>query len=334
MRQGHRWFYSGMVAFIASLIATGSASTQEKFNLTALGSGATGIMAGMNAGVAAAVQAAYPGATITYQPSGAGIANIASVNLGRAPLAYAADAELALAIEGRAPFREKVTSFRAIANLVTGVGLHIVVTKDVAERHKLKDFSDLAKNKAAVRIVSNTRGNVVSMLADDFLKEIGITQATIREWGGEHIYVPSQEHASLFADRRADVMMNFTNVRSASMVETMKTRDVVMLTIDRNLVDRVAERNGLQTMTIPASAYDFMADDLYTAQLGVVLIAHESVSDDHAYAITKALVEHTEKFQAAHPAFRATTPEFMASLKAAPYHPGAARLYREKGLMK
>src|SRR6185295_11767297 len=99
-----------------------------------------------------AVQAAFPGSTITYQTSGSGIANIAAIDQNRAPLGYAVDAEMALALEGKAPFRGKITSFRAIAYLVGGVGMHLVVTREVAEKYGLKDLSDIAKKKPPLRI--------------------------------------------------------------------------------------------------------------------------------------------------------------------------------------
>ena len=72
-----------------------SAQAQQPFNLTAVGSAGTGILASLNAGVAAAVQAGYPGSTVTYQTGGGGIANIAAIDKGRAPLGFAVDVEMA-----------------------------------------------------------------------------------------------------------------------------------------------------------------------------------------------------------------------------------------------
>ena len=171
-------------------------------------------------------------------------------------------------------------------------------------------------------------------MALDFLREIGVSVDDVKAWGGEKMFVTSQEFPAMFADRKADTMLNMTNIRAAAMLDMMKSRELRMLTVDRALVDRVAARYGLRTMTIPKSAYDFMTEDLYTPELGIALIAHHSVKDAHAYAIAKALVEHLDKFQAMHPSFKATTKEYLAALKVGEYHSGAAKLYREKGLMK
>jgi TRAP transporter TAXI family solute receptor len=327
-------FRRAVSAAALALAFAGGAAAQESFNLTALGSAPTGILATANAGVAAAVQAAYPGSTITYQTSGSGIANIAAIDRGRAPLGYAVDAEMALALAGAAPFKEKLTSFRAIAYLVGGVGMHVVTTREAAEKYGLKEFADIAKKKLPLRIVSNARGNVVSIISVENLKEIGVSVDDVKSWGGEKMFVTSQEFPTMFADRKADTMLNMTNIRAAAMLDMMRARELVMLPVDRALVDRVAQRYGLRTMTIPKSAYDFMTADVYTTEIGIVLIAHKDVSDDHAYRIAKALVEHTDKFQSMHPAFKQTTPDYLAALKVGEYHPGAAKLYREKGLLK
>ncbi len=324
---------SAVLATIA-LSVQAPARAQEAFNLTALGSAGTGILASLNAGVAAAVQTAYPGSTVTYQTGGGGIANIAAIDKNRAPLGYAVDVEMSFALQGREPFKEKIDSFRTVAMLNGGIGMHFIVSKELADKHGLKDFADIAKKKVPIRMVSNQRGNIVSTVAEDFLKEIGVTAADVKAWGGDIMYINSQDHAGLFADRRADTMLNMTNLRAASMIDTMKSKDLVMLSVDRALVDRVAKRLNLRTMTIPKATYDFMTEDLYTAEIGVALIAHKDVKDEHAYAIAKSLTEHLDKFQAIHPTFRATTVQFLTQNAVGQYHPGALKAYREKGLVK
>jgi hypothetical protein len=41
-----------------------------------------------------------------------------------------------------------------------------------------------------------------------------------------------------------------------------------------------------------------------------------------------------DKMKGVHKSMQALTPELMASVKVVPYHPGAARAYKEAGLMK
>ena len=62
-------------------------------------------------------------------------------------------------------------------------------------------------------------------------------------------------------------------------------------------------------------------------------ITNEALDEQSAYDLTKALVEQIEKIRAAHPFLKQLTKEYLASLKVVPYHPGAARYYKEAGLM-
>jgi uncharacterized protein len=319
---------------LASLTLLSSPASAQNFNLTAIGLSPTGVMAVINTGVAAAVQEAYPGSTVTFQSGSGGIANIMAIHQNRVPLAYAVDAEMAAALAGRSPFKEKIDSFRTIAYVAGFVPMHFIVSKDMAEKHGLKTFRDIAAKKPPLKIIFNTRANIVSAISERLLKEIGVSLDDVRSWGGEIIYAPGSEHAPLFADRRANAMINMTNIRSASMVAIQRSVEVVMLSVDKAIIDSVANDAGITTMVIPKSAYDFMPDDLYTLTLGIALIGHSSVSDDHAYRIAKALIEHSGKFQAAHPSLKAITPQYMASLNIGQYHPGATRAFREKGLMK
>jgi len=54
-----------------------------------------------------------------------------------------------------------------------------------------------------------------------------------------------------------------------------------------------------------------------------------------AYAITKGILENVEKFKAAHRLLQqAVTLQSLSEPGQAPFHPGAEKYLREKGLMK
>jgi TRAP-type uncharacterized transport system substrate-binding protein len=55
------------------------------------------------------------------------------------------------------------------------------------------------------------------------------------------------------------------------------------------------------------------------------------MSDDLAYAITRAMFENIADLQAVHPAANETTVDFTMSATPIPLHPGAIRYYEEIG---
>ena len=70
--------------------------------------------------------------------------------------------------------------------------------------------------------------------------------------------------------------------------------------------------------------------------LGTMIIAHKSVTDDIAYLVTKTIVENKADLVKAHQAFSEFVPEnaWKPENTAIPLHPGAARYYSERGWLK
>jgi TRAP transporter TAXI family solute receptor len=65
----------------------------------------------------------------------------------------------------------------------------------------------------------------------------------------------------------------------------------------------------------------------------IYLVAAKAFSDDAAYAVIKALWDNMKELWAMHPSLRSWQQSHMVSTAAyIPYHPGAIRFYKEKGL--
>jgi len=65
----------------------------------------------------------------------------------------------------------------------------------------------------------------------------------------------------------------------------------------------------------------------------ITLVAAPHLSDDVAYNITKAVWENYKELAPVHPQLKRWTPDRFASARAVvPYHPGAIKFYKEKGV--
>jgi TRAP transporter TAXI family solute receptor len=93
---------------------------------------------------------------------------------------------------------------------------------------------------------------------------------------------------------------------------------------------------GLARYTIKAGVYgdQGISEDVHTIQSPTVLIASSETPEDVVYKITQALVEGREDFGNVVSAMKGITAEQMAENFGMPYHPGAERYFREKGLVK
>ena len=63
-------------------------------------------------------------------------------------------------------------------------------------------------------------------------------------------------------------------------------------------------------------------------------VSHESVAEDVVYEVVRAVMENIDDFRSLHPAFANLDPaKMITNGLSAPLPPGAAKYYKDKGLM-
>jgi uncharacterized protein len=87
-----------------------------------------------------------------------------------------------------------------------------------------------------------------------------------------------------------------------------------------------------QPHRLPAGTYPNQPEPVDTVAQPNVLVAHADVPEEHVYLITRMLFEHIGFLHLAHAAARQMTPESAYADLPVPYHPGALRYFRERGL--
>ena len=88
----------------------------------------------------------------------------------------------------------------------------------------------------------------------------------------------------------------------------------------------------LARYSIPAGSYQGQGAALPSAAVWNFVLAHPSLPEGSAYAITKTLLENTSALAAVYDAARATRAENAPANGFLPFHPGATRYYRERGI--
>lgn len=92
------------------------------------------------------------------------------------------------------------------------------------------------------------------------------------------------------------------------------------------------EMPSLAEFTIPAGTYPSLEDDQKTVAMWNFGIAHKDVPESLVYEIMKVVLDDNERMVAVHQSAEETLVENVDKNSFLPFHPGAVRYYREKGI--
>lgn len=250
---------------------------------------------------------------------GGGNSNIISVSCGAADIGFTFSPTAVFATNAEDPFDEAFTNLKGIATLFTNV-TQIAVTKDSG----ITTVADLKGKSFASQPLSVGSATFFRMvLAANDLTEDDL-DIVIR--GG-----PAQG-AQAVRDRRSNGFQATTGYPNGSFSEAFISVPMSLIDIDDATFEWVnAKNSGLVRAEIPAGTYAGIDAPVNSIGASTILIVNEDMSDDDAYAITKAMIDNIEMLGSVHGAVRGLTVESMADVAGIDLHPGAARAYSEAG---
>ena len=324
-------------AFGLTMLAAFPAGAQ-KYNLTLSGASPGGLWSRIGGGVDAAIAKAYPGSTVTYQTSSGGLANVPLVSRGKVPMGLASDGELNAMVKGfkgKAPIDNVRVLFRAYAPSWRFQATHLMLNKSFADKHGIKTFADVVNKKAPLRVAINRRGNMDGDVSAMVMSLMGATPDKIKSWGGQVVHAASKEIVSLTLDRRIDLANFGIAYNHPRIREIAKGITPVLLDIPENVAAKVAESFGGAPCKIKPGEYKWSSTGANSICIGAVIVVNATMKNETAYNLAKAMVEQIEEFKnKSHRLIKKfAKPKFMAVKAAAPFHPGAAKYYKEKGLI-
>jgi len=262
-----------------------------------------------------------PGMNVTAQATGASVENVRLMNKDEVELALVQSDTIDFAYNAKEAFKEKLTKMTAIAVLYPEL-IHIVVRGEL----DVKSFSGLRGKKIGVGAPgSGTEANFRQLLdAHKMTKDDVSTQ-----------FLSFAESADQFKDRRIDAFMVTGGVPTSAIVDVATQRDIKILPIDDTMISIMTNKYPfLAAAVIPANSYKGVTADVKTVAVNAVLIAHPKLSETVVYNMTKALFENQAELAAAHAKGKVLSLQGAATGVSIPFHPGAAKYYKEKGVLK
>ncbi|MGP1395124.1 MAG: TAXI family TRAP transporter solute-binding subunit [Inquilinaceae bacterium] len=264
-----------------------------------------------------------PGLIAIAQDSSGSVENIDEVLSGAVDSGFSQSDIAYWAFEGRELYEERgpLQDLRAIAHLYAEL-VHIAVPAD-SDIHAV---SDLAGKRVSLGEVGS--GTLID--ARLILDAYGLEEGDI-----DPFYLPPEPSADRMVAGTLDALVIIGGTPLLAVSDLARRIPIRLLPLDDAVADRLIDDHRFFSLAeVDAAAYPGVAP-VTTIAVGALWLTAASADEALIYGITAALwhPDTLRLLSDGHPRGSAIRPENALSGLAVPLHPGAARYYREVGLL-
>ena len=146
--------------------------------------------------------------------------------------------------------------------------------------------------------------------------------------------ITASESTDFLRDGRIDAAFFTVGLGAAAIEEVALVKDVVLVTVEDDKIAWLMETYPFYSKeVIPAGTYSNVPEATTIAVLAMI-VGHADLSEDLAYEFTSMIFENLESVHSAHERGKLVTLETALEGMPIELHPGAARYFREKGLIQ
>ncbi|RAI42501.1 TAXI family TRAP transporter solute-binding subunit [Rhodoplanes roseus] len=322
------------LAVAGSLLLTGSAFAQQPVQLRFATVGIGSAWYNYGAGMADMVMQKLPaGSKIDVLPIAGGVGNIKLIQSGEAELGISFAVTSAEGCGGFGSFSSKQNKVMALAG-----GLDIYYFAAFMRRSLgVTSWEEIAQGKNKVRLMTTRAGGTGEVGVRQVLSLLGSSRDDVAKKGG--LIEPSERSAVAEAikDGQTDGWAHVVTKGHPSASQIVTVNDVVVLPLPAPVIKGMVEKYGWAATTMPANTFKGQTEPVPTVMAVSNILVGASVPEDVVYTFTKTLIEGADKLPRIHSGLadfdpkRAAEPALNGNC---PLHPGAAKYYKEAGLLK
>lgn len=315
-----------LVLPLLAILASGPALAQERifFGIATGGTGGTYYPLGGMLAQVLSNNATVGGKKLaaTAETGNASVANAKLLGRGEIESAFVAADILDAAYRGVNQFQDgALKNLRALGALYPET-VQLVVRADSG----VAKFADL-KGKS---ISSGSPGSGQWQLLGDLLEVHGMKREDVKE-----DFSSFAQSVDKIKDGNLVASLITAGVPTASVVDLANATAIRIVPLAGTEIEALKKRQPYYaSVTLDANTYKGQSAPVETLAVMAIWASHAGVSEEIAYAVTKAAYENTETLAKVHVQGRNIRPETALRSVSIPLHPGAERYYREKGLIK
>ena len=307
---------------------TAAAATAARPNplVLEIGTGNTGgVFFPYGGGIAKVLTDKLPGAQVTAQETGGSVDNLKLIlaneaDIGMSTVDSAYDGTL-----GQGAYKDTgAIPACAIAVLYQSF-VHVVARDGVG----ISSVADMKGKTVSV----GSAGSSTEGAADRVLEAAGLNpKADITR---ENLSV--NDSVAAMKDQKIDAFFWIGGLPTSAVTDLITTGStkVVFVPTGEYVASLTAKYGPVYTaFALPAGVYKGFDAQTPGIGIGNILFVGASMNEQLAYDITKTMFDNLSLVQASHPAAKTLSMETATVGSSIPFHPGALRFYREKGIVK
>ncbi|MGQ0752056.1 MAG: TAXI family TRAP transporter solute-binding subunit [Betaproteobacteria bacterium] len=312
----------GLVLALSTAFAVPVAA-QEKVNLSIATGGTGGVYYPLGGGMANILSKYVPGMQATAEVTGGSVDNLRLIGTGKPYIALAMADASQDAYRGEDKFKGNKVPLRTLMVLYTNI-MHVVTVEGTG----INTMKDL-KGK---RVSTGSPGSATEVMAFRLIEAAGLDKD--RDMRRERLGV--SESANAIKDRKIDAFFFVVGLPTSAVTDLASTPGTRIKFIDHaNLVPAMNKKydNLYIEDVIPKATYAGMAADNKAAAVANILVTHEKMSEQTAYDIVKTIFDKQPDLINVHKTAADIKLENQkASASPVPFHPGAIKYFKEKGV--
>jgi len=208
-------------------------------------------------------------------------------------------------------------------HLIAAIGgaVHIVARADSG----IKTIADFKGKKILAKVAT---GGGVDLARQKILAAYGLTDNDIVLLSGNN----GSHLASQLKEGVGDAAMIFLGLSDASLIDLCTSKDITWISMPKDKMAPVAEEAWFVIGTIPAKTYPKQDTEVVAFRTPSSFDVQPAVAENVAYELVKLYFDHYDEFVKMAPWSKDYNLKETLSSGYLPFHPGAVKYYKEKGI--
>ncbi len=294
----------------------GSGGGKKQLSIVTGGTGGTYYPLG---GAMADILSDNTDASVTAQASGASAENMQTLSTGDADIAFTQTDIASYASEGKMMFDGKpITNIKAIGTLYPET-IQIVALKESG----IQSVEDLKGKTVSV----GAPGSGTYANAEQILEIHGMKVEDVKAQN-----LSFDESTEGIQDGTIDAAFITAGTPTGAVESLSATKEVSIIPIADDKIQALIDKYPYYVKDVVPSGTYKLPSDVHTVAVQAMLAVTEDLDEELVYNITKAIFENTDKIT--HAKGQLIKAENAVEGAGIPFHPGAEKYFKEKGLLK